>query len=132
MTRGHDRTLLGQPGVVYVGDVQQRREHTRHRLWFPVQLEAGGQARMAMTHNIGAGGMLMVLGTDLRVGETVRVTLRLPPGDVERVLQGTVSRIEPNAEDPEGAWPMRVAVVFENVEPELAPMLEEVAAKLGS
>jgi hypothetical protein len=111
--------------------VQQRREHTRHRIWFPVQLEAGGQARMAMTHNIGAGGMLMVLGTDLTVGEQVRVTFRLPPGEVECVLQGTVARIEPNAEDPEGAWPMRVAVVFENVEPALAPMLEEAAAKFG-
>jgi hypothetical protein len=87
---------------------------------------------MAMTHNIGAGGMLMVLGTDLAVGEQVRVTFRLPPGDVERVLQGTVSRIEPNAEDPEGAWPMRVAIVFENVDPELEPMLEDAASKFGS
>ncbi len=87
---------------------------------------------MAMTHNIGAGGMLMVLGTDLNVGEAVRVTLRIPPGEVEKVLHGTVSRIEPNAEDPEGAWPMRVAVVFENVEPELAPILEAAAAKYGS
>jgi phosphoenolpyruvate carboxylase len=87
---------------------------------------------MAMTHNIGAGGMLMVLGSDLTVGESVRVTFRIPPGDVERVLQGTVSRIEPNAEDPEGAWPMRVAVVFENVDPELTPILEAAAAKFGS
>jgi hypothetical protein len=124
--------LLKVARIVYVDGVQQRREHTRHRLWFPVQLEAGGQARMAMTHNIGAGGMLMVLGTDLSVGESVRVTFRIPPGDVERVLQGTVSRIEPNAEDPEGAWPMRVAVVFENVDPELAPILEAAAAKFGN
>jgi phosphoenolpyruvate carboxylase len=87
---------------------------------------------MAMTHNIGAGGMLMVLGTNLSVGETVRVTFRVPPSDEERVLQGTVSRIEPNAEDPQGAWPMRAAVVFENVEPELAPVLEAAAAKFGS
>lgn len=118
--------------VVYVDGVQQRREHTRHRLWFPVQLEAGGQARMAMAHNIGPGGMLMVLGTSLTVGEPVRVTFRIPPGDVERVLQGTVSRIEPNVEDPEGSWPMRVAVVFENVDPELAPILEAAAAKYGN
>ena len=76
--------------------------------------------------------MLLVLSTELTAGEQVRVTFRLPPGDVERVLLGTVSRIEPNAEDPEGSWPMRVAVMFENVDPELAPMLEEVAAKFGS
>ena len=112
--------------------MQQRREHDRHRLWFPVKLEAGGQARMAMTHNIGAGGMLMVLGSDLTVGERVRVTVRIPPGDTERQLQGTVLRIEPNAEDPEGAWPMRVAVAFEDIAPDLAAILEQAAARYSS
>lgn len=87
---------------------------------------------MAMTHNIGAGGMLMVLGTSLQVGEPVRVTFNLPPTGVEKVLQGTVARIEPNTEDPEGAWPMRVAVAFEHIDPELEPLLETAAARLSS
>jgi hypothetical protein len=87
---------------------------------------------MAMNHNIGAGGMLMVLGSELRVGEPVRVTFRIPPGDEERRLQGTVLRIENNSEDPEGAWPLRVAVAFDDVAPELAPMLETAAARFGS
>ena len=87
---------------------------------------------MAMNHNIGAGGMLMVLGTDLAVGEPVRITFRLPPGDVEHQLQGTVLRIEPNTEDPEGSWPMRVAVQFENVDQALAPMIEDASAKYGT
>jgi hypothetical protein len=87
---------------------------------------------MAMNHNIGAGGMLMVLGADLSVGETVRVTFRIPPGDVERQLQGTVLRIEPNEEDPQGSWPMRVAVAFDDIEPELAPLLAEAVARYSS
>ncbi len=87
---------------------------------------------MAMNHNIGAGGMLMVLGADLRVGETVRVTFRLPTGDAEHHVQGTVLRIEPNAEDPEGSWPMRVAVQFDDVDAALEPMLETAAARFGS
>lgn len=87
---------------------------------------------MAMTHNIGAGGMLMVLGSDLTVGERVRVTVRIPPSDSERQLQGTVLRIEPNAEDPEGAWPMRVAVAFEDIDPDLAAILEQAAARFSS
>ena len=87
---------------------------------------------MAMNHNIGAGGMLMVLGADLSVGQSVRVTFRIPPGDVERQLQGTVLRIEPNEEDPEGSWPMRVAVAFDDVEPELAPLLAEAVARFSS
>lgn len=108
------------------------REYTRHKLWFPVQLEVGGQARMAMNHNIGAGGMLMVLGADLSVGQTVRVTFRIPPGEVERQLQGTVLRIEPNEEDPQGSWPMRVAVAFDDVEPELAKLMAEAVARYGN
>ena len=87
---------------------------------------------MAMNHNIGAGGMLMVLGSELRVGEPVRVTFRLPPGDVEHQVLGTVLRIEPNDEDPEGSWPMRVAVQFEEVDPALAPLLETAAARFSS
>jgi PilZ domain len=112
--------------------VQQRREYSRYRLWFPVKLEAGGEAAMAMNHNIGAGGMMMVLGKDLAVGEAVTVTFQLPPGDVEIQVKGSVLRIEPNSEDPEGAWPLRVAVAFEDVDPELVPLLEEASAKFGS
>ena len=85
-----------------------------------------------MNHNIGAGGMMMVLGSDLSVGESVRVTFRLPPGDVEHQLRGTVLRIEPNTEDPEGSWPMRVAVQFDDVDGALAPLLETVAARFSS
>ena len=87
---------------------------------------------MAMNHNIGAGGMMMVLGADLSVGQSVRVTFRIPPGDVERQLQGTVLRIEPNEEDPEGSWPMRVAVAFDDIEPELAALLADAAARFSS
>ena len=87
---------------------------------------------MAMNHNIGAGGMLMVLGSDLSVGEPVTVTFRLPPGDVEHQLQGTVLRIEPNDEDPEGSWPMRVAVQFENIDQALAPLIREASEKFGT
>jgi c-di-GMP-binding flagellar brake protein YcgR len=110
----------------------QRREHERFRLWFPVQLEAGGQVRTAMNHNIGAGGMLMVLAGGLQVGEPVKVTFRIPPDNEERQLDAVVLRIEDNTEDPEGAWPLRVALVFDDVAPELAPLLETAATRFSS
>lgn len=113
-------------------DRVQRREFERYRLWFPAQLESNGRLRMAMTHNIGLGGMLMVFGAGLEVGESVKVTFRLPPGDREQVLQGKVLRIEPNAEDPEGAWPLRVAVAFDEVDRELATLLQRAAERFGS
>ena len=52
----------------------QRREHARYRLWFPVQIEAGGQVKIAINHNIGAGGMLIVLCAEMKIGESVSVT----------------------------------------------------------
>lgn len=110
----------------------QRRAFERYRLWFPVQLESNDGLRMAMTHNIGLGGMLMVFGAGLEVGDSVKVSFRLPPGDREQVQQGRVLRVEPNAEDPEGAWPLRVAVVFDEVDPELAPFLQRAAERFGS
>jgi hypothetical protein len=87
---------------------------------------------MAMNHNIGAGGMLMVLGSDLAVGETVTVTFRLPPGQVEYQVHGTVLRIEPNTEDPEGSWPMRVAVQFEQVDAALEPLIAAASERFSS
>ena len=85
-----------------------------------------------MNHNIGAGGMLMVLGSELAVGEAVTVTFRLPPGQVEHQLHGTVLRIEPNTEDPEGSWPMRVAVQFESVDGALTPLIAEASERFGT
>jgi hypothetical protein len=109
----------------------QRRDHLRYRLWFPVHLESTQAPKVAMNHNIGTGGMLMALASELAVGEPVVVTFRLPPGDVEHSLRGHILRIEANTEDPEGAWPHRVAVAFDEFAPELLPYLETAASRFG-
>lgn len=110
----------------------QHRDHVRYRLWFPVTLESGGAtSKVAMTHNIGAGGMLMALSSELAVGEPVVVTFRLPPGDTEHSLRGHILRIEPNSEDPQGAWPHRVAIAFDEFAPELLPYLDDASNRFG-
>jgi hypothetical protein len=43
-----------------------------------------------------------------------------------------VLRIEANPEDPQGAWPHRVAVAFDEVAPELLPYLEEAVQRYSS
>ncbi|HEX4352613.1 MAG TPA: PilZ domain-containing protein [Polyangiales bacterium] len=104
----------------------QRRDHTRYQLWFPVQLESSAKPTVAMTHNIGAGGMLMALSRAIEVDELVVVTFRLPPpSGREYSLRGRVLRIESNSADPEGGWPYRIAVAFDEVAPELMPYLED-------
>ncbi len=109
----------------------QRREHARYRLWFPVQIEAGGQVKIAINHNIGAGGMLIVLCAEMKIGESVSVTFALPPSGETRALRGHIVRIDPNTEDPDGEWPFKVGVAFEEVSPELIPFLEEAVARFG-
>lgn len=110
----------------------QRRDHTRYQIWFPVQLGEGTPAKIAVTHNTSASGMLVALASQIAVGEPVVVTFRLPPGDVEHKLTGRVTRLEPNSQDPEGSWPYRAAIAFDEVSPQLQPCLEEAAARFGS
>lgn len=87
---------------------------------------------MAVNHNISAGGMLIAVSMQLDEGAEVSLSFRVPPDDVEHTLVGKVVRIEDNAADPEGMWPYRVAVAFDNVEPSLVPALEKAARALDS
>ena len=113
-------------------DRMQRREHGRYQVWFPVRVETGGVDAMAFNHNIGSGGMLIAIGTDLQVGEAVTVTFQLPPDGKQRQVKGTILRIEDNVEDPEGMWPQRMAVSFDEVDDDLIPLLESAANYLES
>jgi len=107
------------------------RERERFRVWFPVQIVAGQQARVAMAHNSSGGGMLAAVSSDLSVGEHVELRFTLPSSDHEHRLSGRVLRLESNTEDPEGAWPQRVAIAFDHVAPELEPYLNEAVARFG-
>lgn len=109
----------------------QRREYARYRLWFPVQVAAGGQVNLAMNQNIGAGGMLVALAADLKIDDIVSVAFRLPTGEAERSVNARVVRIEPNSEDPDGAWPFKVGLAFDELAPDLIPYLEEAMARFG-
>lgn len=108
----------------------QRRGHVRFQIWFPVQLDGGAQPKIAMTHNTSASGMLVAVASQLTVGEPVVLVFRLPPNGVEHRLTGRVLRIEPNAQYPEGTWPFRAAIAFDEVAEQLQPLLEEAAARL--
>lgn len=129
--------LLASHGLLYGGSRRsyhepvQRREHARYKLWFPVQVHAGGQAKIAINRDIGAGGMLVALCADVKVGEVVSVTFRLPTGGEERSLSGKVVRLEPNTEDPDGEWPFKAGVAFDEVAADLIPHLEDAVSRFG-
>jgi F0F1-type ATP synthase alpha subunit len=115
----------------------QNRGQARYQLWFPVQLVAGGQehegGHVAMVHNSSTSGMLLAVNSAreaIDVGATVELSFQLPESSVHHRLTGRVTRIEPNSCDPEGAWPARIAVAFDEVSPQLAPYLEAAATQL--
>jgi len=108
----------------------QNRGQARYQLWFPVQVVAGERGHVAMVHNSSTSGMLLAINSSIDIGETVELSFQLPSSPVEHRLTGRVTRIEPNSCDPEGAWPERIAVAFDEVSPQLAPYLEAAATQL--
>lgn len=102
------------------------RKAQRYTVWLPVripELEAG----MAVSHNVSGRGMLVVTATTLEVGANVHVVVNLPPEGVEeRELTGKVVRVEANEEDPEGLWPHRVAVEFDEPSAEIERTLTQL------
>jgi hypothetical protein len=86
---------------------------------------------MAVNHNVSASGMLIALSARLKVGARVDLRFSVPASaEPERMLQGKVVRIEDNAEDPDGLWPYRMAVAFDDPDPELIPALERALGAL--
>ena len=111
----------------------QRREHSRYELWFPVELKSAHVQGMAINQNVSAGGMLIALSAKLAPDEPITVTFRMPPDlQQEYAVPGRILRIETNRRDPDGLWPYRVAVVFDDVSPELVPYLEQAIRALAA
>jgi hypothetical protein len=111
--------------------VEQRRQHGRYQIWFPVHLAGSAVDGIAVTRNISASGMLIGLSTRLEVGAVVELRFAVPgTSDPERVLHGKVVRIERNSDDPDGMFPYRMAVAFDDPDPALVPALEQAVRAL--
>lgn len=107
----------------------ERREHRRRRFWLPVQID-GLPTGFAVSHDASGNGLLLVCGTTLDVGTTVRLTFRLPPGGPDELgVSATVVRIAPNDEDPDGLWPYKMAVRFDAPVGELEAFLGELTSR---
>ncbi len=90
-----------------------------------------------MTHNVGTGGMLLATPATLEPGQEITVTFVVPPAPGEQAgeqqtLNARVIRVDTNPEDPEGAWPNRIALEFEHVEASLEPLLASVAERISN
>jgi hypothetical protein len=104
---------------------QERRTNDRHTAWFPIRMDAdesGGE--VAIAKNVSDKGMLLASYKKLVVGEPVKLALHVrPEGDIPRLVSGTIVRLVPNDEDPEGMWRYKIAVEFDAPDPELVPSI---------
>lgn len=107
----------------------ERRGGPRFEVWFPVQVEPAGTdgsgPRITVSRDVSPRGILLSAASELTPGAKVFVTFRvLPDEKTERRVEGTVVRVEPNREDPDGLWPVRLAVEFDERIPELERQLK--------
>jgi hypothetical protein len=104
------------------------RRSPRFMVWLPVRVDELAEG-MAVSHDASDRGMLLVTASRLDVGAPVTIVVAVPPeGGEEREVHGRVVRVEDNAEDPDGMWPHRLAVEFD----ERVPDVERALARLES
>ena len=103
----------------------ERRRVRRHTAWFPVRFD--GQARGASTalaRNVSPQGVLLATRRSLEVGEPLTLHMLVDPESGRtRELTGRVVRMTRNDEDPGGLWPYKMAVEFEQPDPELVALV---------
>lgn len=106
--------------------MEDNRKHHRHIAWFPARIERShAVTRLGITHNISQGGALIVCNSTWSEGDVVTMTLRVPGSFEEKTVAGRVVRVELNTEDPDGAFPHKIAIQFDETMPELESVMEK-------
>jgi hypothetical protein len=102
-------------------------------VWLPVRLTSDTvEASIAVSKDASEGGMLMSSVDALEVGSKVSLLFTVPGDEpVDHRVEGVITRITPNTDDPHGAWPYRVAVKFDEQVAGLSSLLEEMENELS-
>jgi hypothetical protein len=104
----------------------ENRRSRRVKTWFPVRMRHGERRNTAVAKDVSSRGILLAARRQLEPGSEVHVSLHLDPeAGAPRLVHGRVVRNEPNANDPGGLWPYKVAIEFDQADPDL---LNQVSA----
>lgn len=108
-----------------------RRQHERIETWFPVRMVVGSSTEaLGVAHDASRAAVRVSAARPLTPGERVQVTLSVVGAEKDQVVDGTILRLEPNSDDPEGLWPYRITICFDEPIPELEPLLQQGASLL--
>jgi hypothetical protein len=107
----------------------ERRANERYRVWFPMSVvRDGGDEGTAITYDVSASGLSMACPGSLGVGEHVELRFRVSDDTDERAIGARVLRVEENGGEP-GPWRFRMALRFDEPQPDLEGVLEACSAE---
>lgn len=107
----------------------ERRASERYRIWFPMTVVTdGGEEGTAITYDASASGVSMACPGRLEVGQHVELRFRVEHDEPERAIGARVLRVDENPEE-HGLWRYRMAVQFDEAQPELEGVLESASAE---
>lgn len=111
--------------------MQERRQHERHRVWFPLRIDTDTRRdRLGISFDASASGVCLGTRSRLEVGDRLTLSFRmLEDASPWRTVQGRVVRSElDDGPDAPELFPRRVAVAFDAPRPDFEPMLAAAAA----
>ena len=95
-----------------------------------MRIGTGEEHGLAISYDVSAKGLLLASPATLEVGDAIDVTFAVPGSeDEERSIKGTVVRVSKNEADPDGMWPNRLAVEFEEPIEDLGDVLKATSTR---
>lgn len=101
----------------------ERREHTRHEVWFPVEVEVEDGTAIAVSYDISSGGLLMAAGGRVEIGTELMVTFRVQRDGTEKKVKGRVVRVDKNPQSVDIRWRYKLALAFDEPQPEIEALV---------
>jgi PilZ domain len=107
--------------------MDERRVGERHRIWAPVEIVSpGAEPAIAVTYDASDRGLLLLTRADVAIGAELVLTICLPDREAHRT-RGRVVRVGRNDDDPEGLWPLRLAVCLDTPIPDFDAEIEPLS-----
>ncbi|MBX7193057.1 MAG: PilZ domain-containing protein [Sandaracinaceae bacterium] len=106
--------------------MSERREHRRHEVWFPVEVDVEDGRAIAVSYDVSSGGMLMAAGGSVDVGTELTVSFRVVRDGPEKRVKGRVIRVERNPASVDNRWRYKLALVFDEPQPEIEALVKSL------
>jgi hypothetical protein len=106
--------------------MSERREHARHEVWFPVEVEVEDGTAIAVSYDISSGGLLMAAGGRVEIGTELTVTFRVQRDGPESKVKGRVVRVDRNPQSVDNRWRYKLALAFDEPQPEIERLVKSL------